>query len=70
MYCRIMSQVVSDEKGELIFLIERLNLLPKLTAMGFFDVGRSTLTSVFSTIATYLFIIIQFQQTDQSDKKQ
>jgi hypothetical protein len=49
-------------------MISRLNLVPKLNAMGFFDISLSTLTSVFSTIATYLFILIQFQQTDSADK--
>jgi hypothetical protein len=49
-------------------MISRLNLVPKLNAMGFFDISLSTLTNVFSTIATYLFILIQFQQTDSSDK--
>jgi hypothetical protein len=49
-------------------MLGRLNLLPRLHAMGFFQLGRSTLTSVFSTIATYLFILIQFQQSDTNHK--
>jgi hypothetical protein len=53
---------------EALIMISRLNLVPKLNAMGFFDINLSTLTSVFSTIATYLFILIQFQQTDSSEK--
>ncbi len=32
------------------------------SALGFFTVNRSTLTGLFSTIITYLIILIQFDQ--------
>ena len=54
--------------GEADAMIQRLSLVPRLNAMGFFELGRSTLTSVFSTIATYLFILIQFEQSDTTYK--
>jgi 7tm Chemosensory receptor len=34
----------------------------RLSALGFFDVGRSSLVGMLSTILTYLIILIQFDQ--------
>jgi hypothetical protein len=34
--------------------------------MGFFAVGRETLVGLFSTVVTYLIIIIQFDQVTMS----
>jgi hypothetical protein len=50
--------------------IERLNLIPPLSAMGFFLVNRETLTSVLGTIVTYFIILIQFQSGDNKNKDQ
>ena len=50
-----------NQKEELSQLIDLVNEAPPLSAMGLFDVSRSTLTSIFGTILTYLIITIQFQ---------
>jgi len=47
--------------------IERLKLIPQLSAMGFFPVTKETLTCVLGTIATYLIILIQFQGADNKN---
>jgi hypothetical protein len=48
-------------KEELCQLIDLVNEAPALSAMGLFDVKKSTLTSIFGTVLTYLIITIQFQ---------
>jgi hypothetical protein len=48
--------------------IERLKLIPPLSAMGFFLVNRETLTSVLGTIVTYFIILIQFQSGDNKNQ--
>jgi hypothetical protein len=45
-------------------VVQRLQLIPQLNAMGFFPVKKETLTGVLGTIATYLIILIQFQNDD------
>ena len=48
------------EKTHLKSLIRRVETEAPFTALGFFDVELSTLTSIVSTVLTYLIIIIQF----------
>jgi hypothetical protein len=50
-----------NQKEELCQLIDLVKEAPQLSAMGLFDVKKSTLTSIFGTILTYLIITIQFQ---------
>ena len=49
----------------LVDSLATLNLVVELeepfTALGFFNIERSTLTSLLSTILTYLIIILQFE---------
>lgn len=48
-------------KEEIYKLIELVNEILPLTAMGLFDVNKYTLTNIFGTILTYLIITVQFQ---------
>jgi hypothetical protein len=50
-------------------VIQRMQLIPQLNAMGFFPVKRETLTGVLGTIATYLIILIQFQNDEAKSER-
>jgi hypothetical protein len=39
---------------------------PELSALDLFPVRRSTLTTIFSTVLTYLIITVQFQKDSGS----
>ena len=48
---------------EIYQVIELVNEAPHLTAIGLFEVNRSTLTAIFGQVLTYLIICIQFAMT-------
>ncbi|KAJ8947993.1 hypothetical protein NQ314_008509 [Rhamnusium bicolor] len=51
----------SEERQELRNLINQVKInIPKFTAAGFFEIGRTTLFSFFGATTTYLIVIIQF----------
>jgi hypothetical protein len=62
--CRAAAKTCPEnDKEELYQLIDQVNEAPRLSALGLFDVNKTTLTSIFGTILTYLIITIQFQMT-------
>ena len=50
-----------EEKEKALILICEIKEEGPFTAMGFFNIERSTLTSLVSTILTYLIVLVQFQ---------
>ena len=48
---------------EIFKVINKIKEEGPLTASGFFNVEKSTLVSMFSTILTYIIILVQFQFT-------
>jgi len=68
---RVAAKGSDDQTKEVIAqLIDLVNETPPFTALGLFDVNRSTLTSIFGTILTYLIITIQFQMDSQPKSDQ
>jgi 7tm Chemosensory receptor len=63
--CR--SEELCTALDELTYLRLTGDLEPN--ALGFFGVNRGTLTGMFSTILTYMIILIQFNQTGQPIKQ-
>lgn len=64
--CATFQQVVINPAAaaELFYLghyMERLS--PSISAAGFFKINQSLLTTMISTIATYLIIYLQFYQS-------
>ena len=47
-------------------LIAEIEAETPFTALGFYSIEKSTLTSLLSTIVTYLIIVIQFKQSEDS----
>ena len=47
-------------------LIAEIEAETPFTALGFYSIEKSTLTSLLSTIVTYLIIVIQFKQSQDS----
>lgn len=54
--------------SEITVLTNQVEAEGPFTAMGFFEVQKSTLTALISTVITYLLVMIQFSQSDQQDK--
>jgi hypothetical protein len=50
-------------------VVDLVEAAPGFSAMGLFDVGKKTLTTIFGTILTYLIITIQFQMGNNQQKK-
>ncbi|XP_055633064.1 gustatory and pheromone receptor 39a [Toxorhynchites rutilus septentrionalis] len=46
------------------FLLKNLHQKKKFSAYGFFDIDNSVIYTVFSSIITYLVILIQFKQLE------
>ena len=61
---------IETKDKEIEKLICKLEAEGPFTALGFFEIERSTLTSLVSTIVTYLVVIVQFvpQKTESSFK--
>ena len=57
-----VSAVSYQEEKKLLDLIYQVQEETPFTALGFFDVDRSTLTSILATSATYIIILLQFDQ--------
>ena len=57
-----ISDVSYQEEKRLLDLIYQVQEESPFTALGFFDVDRSTLTSILATSATYIIILLQFDQ--------
>ena len=57
-----VSDVSYQEEKRLVDLIYQVQEESPFTALGFFDVDRSTLTSILATSATYIIILLQFDQ--------
>ena len=56
------------DKEMVLYLISEINQEGPFTALGFFSVELSTLTSLVSTILTYLIVLVQFQPPASADK--
>ena len=46
-------------------LIHKMEAEGPFSALGFYEIQRSTLTSMFSTIITYLVIMVQFSTANE-----
>lgn len=57
-----VSDVSYQEEKRLVDLIYQVQEESPFTALGFFDVDRSTLTSILATSATYIIILLQFDE--------
>ena len=57
-----VSDVSYQEEKRLLDLIYQVQEESPFTALGFFDVDRSTLTSILATSATYIIILLQFDE--------
>ena len=57
-----VSDVSYQEEKRLMDLIYQVQEESPFTALGFFDVDRSTLTSILATSATYIIILLQFDE--------
>ena len=47
-------------KSKYLMLIQKIETEEPFTALGFFAVDKTTLTSALATVVTYLIILIQF----------
>ena len=56
-----MTSCKDDDKEELDYYISELEAETPFSAWGFYSVEKTTLTSLLSTVITYLIIMIQFQ---------
>ena len=54
----------AEERLAILNLVYEMDKETPFTALGFFDVDQTTLTSLVSTVLTYLVIMVQFQQTE------
>ena len=50
-------------------LIQRIESEGPFTALDFFNVDRALVTTTFSTVVTYLIIMIQFNLCETSESK-
>ena len=48
---------------EAMYLMFEIDREQPFTALGFFNIERSTLTSLVGTILTYLIVLVQFEQS-------
>ena len=55
-----------DDRTTLENLIARMEAETPATAWGYYAVEKTTLTSLLSTIVTYLIILIQFKSSEPS----
>ena len=51
-----------------LILIQEIESEGPFTALDFFNVDRSLVTTAFSTVVTYLIILIQFNLCKKSEK--
>jgi hypothetical protein len=58
-----------EDTKEVSHVIDLVEAAPGFSAMGLFDVGKKTLTTIFGTILTYLIITIQFQMGNNQQQK-
>ena len=63
----LLGKVHGEEKENVMFLISDIKEEGPFTALGFFNIECSTLTSLVSTILTYLIVLVQFQPTAPCD---
>ena len=47
-------------RSRYLMLIQKIDTEDPFTALGFFTVDKTTLTSALATVVTYLIILIQF----------
>ena len=47
-------------RSRYLMLIQKIDTEEPFTALGFFTVDKTTLTSALATVVTYLIILIQF----------
>ena len=59
------SQISSVEAAKVLHIIYNIKLEEPFTASGFFGIDLSTLTSLASTILTYLIVLVQFQPSSE-----
>ena len=57
----LCESVVEVERESLRILVKEIEKTGPLTGNGYFDISRSTLTSIVSTSITYLIILLQFR---------
>ncbi|XP_073826232.1 gustatory receptor 39a [Musca autumnalis] len=50
------------------FLLKNLRQKPILTAYGFFSLDRSALFKLFTTVFTYMVVLVQFKELESSTK--
>jgi hypothetical protein len=55
-----------DNQTEAMLLIYEIDREEPFHAFGFFNIERSTLTSLVGTILTYLIVLVQFQPSTES----
>ena len=59
---------ISNEKWQAI-TIQRINSFEGFDAHGFFTLGRPHLTSVVANFITYIIVLIQFKQSEDTESK-
>ena len=59
-----LDQENRKKRENILFLMYEIRQEEPFTAMGFFNIELSTLTSIVSTILTYVVVLVQFQQTN------
>lgn len=55
---------VKEELDDLIYLVTKLPL--RFTAAGYFELKKSTLLSIVSTVTTYFVVVIQLKKLNMS----
>ncbi|XP_055921520.1 gustatory and pheromone receptor 39a-like isoform X4 [Eupeodes corollae] len=66
---RISRRGTDIEKMVDKFLMKNLQQRPILTAYGFFPLNKRTLFKIFAAIFTYMVILIQFKDMENTNKK-
>ncbi|XP_013101677.1 gustatory and pheromone receptor 39a [Stomoxys calcitrans] len=51
------------------FLLKNLRQKPILTAYGFFSLDKSTLFKLFTTVFTYMVVLVQFKEMESTTKQ-
>ena len=64
----MLDQYDRKEKEKVLYLIFEINQEGPFTALGLFSIELSTLTSLFSTILTYLIVLVQFNPPGNQDE--
>ena len=65
----LLDWIDRDEKEKVLYLIIEIKEEEPFTALGFFRIERSTLTTILLTILTYLIVLVQFQSDDRKNDK-